>query len=524
MYKVFLADDEIVIREGIRNGFPWDDSQFILCGEAPDGEIAIPMIQELKPDILVTDIRMPFMDGLELARRVSRDMPWVHIVILSGYDEFSYAKEAISLGVNEYMLKPVSAQELDEVLSRIAKKIHQERTLQADLDILRQQLANATVFEREQLLCHILEGADTSAKLKQAEKLGICLDAPLLLVMLLEDAPAERLLVLHGILKRLANGLHGRAYQTLSKDKLILIVLGEDIKDIEERAYGLAQALAHEAVQYHLEAPIVAIGEAVTGIEQLPYALSSAKAVLRSIHGQSRRIVGSADMSMPGEIVDSDVLPLYEKLRHAALRDAEQIVEEYFASMGNRTSQSVLFMHYVLVDALLTATRIIKQHGGDPAKALPNELQQEGTLLQLSRDPRHALAAGKQMIYIALSVRDQSTFSRYSDILRKARAYIDDHSHRPEMTLSDVARHVSLSNNHFCTIFSQEMGQTFIEYLTQLRMDKSKVLLKTSKMRSSDIALEVGYNDAHYFSYLFKKNVGISPREFIREMSQSNHR
>ena len=116
MTKVFLADDEIVIREGIRTSFPWSETDYQLVGEAPDGEIALSMIRDTKPDILITDIRMPFMDGLELCRIVRRQMPWIGIIILSGYDEFEYARQAIQLGVKEYMLKPITAQELRQVL------------------------------------------------------------------------------------------------------------------------------------------------------------------------------------------------------------------------------------------------------------------------------------------------------------------------------------------------------------------------------------------------------------------------
>ena len=118
MVKVFLVDDEIVIREGIRNSFPWEESGYTLVGEAPDGEIALPMIRDANPDILITDIRMPFMDGMQLCREVKRQMPWIGVVILSGYDDFTYARQAISLGVKEYLLKPVTAQELKEVLDR----------------------------------------------------------------------------------------------------------------------------------------------------------------------------------------------------------------------------------------------------------------------------------------------------------------------------------------------------------------------------------------------------------------------
>ena len=120
MYKVFLAEDEIVVREGIRNSIPWEKIPYTLIGEAPDGEIALSMIQDLKPDILLTDIRMPFMDGLALSRIAKKSLPWLKIIILSGHDEFQYAREAISIGVEEYLLKPVSVQDMIKALDKVA--------------------------------------------------------------------------------------------------------------------------------------------------------------------------------------------------------------------------------------------------------------------------------------------------------------------------------------------------------------------------------------------------------------------
>ena len=159
MYKVFLVDDEIVIRENIRNSFPWEGnggSEFTLVGEAPDGEIALQTMQDVKPDILITDIRMPFMDGMQLCEAVSHTMPWVQIVILSGYDDFAYAQQAISLGVKEYLLKPVSAQQLLEVLQRIAGRIREQRRQQADIQRIKEQFASSSAFLREKLLSEAL--------------------------------------------------------------------------------------------------------------------------------------------------------------------------------------------------------------------------------------------------------------------------------------------------------------------------------------------------------------------------------
>ena len=127
MMNVFLVDDEIAIRESLRNTFPWEEKGFQLVGEAPDGEMALPMIRDLNVDILLTDIRMPFMDGMKLCEEIQRTMPWVERIILSGYDDFEYARKAITLGVSEYLLKPVTARELEQVLDRVRGKIEEKR-------------------------------------------------------------------------------------------------------------------------------------------------------------------------------------------------------------------------------------------------------------------------------------------------------------------------------------------------------------------------------------------------------------
>ena len=116
MIKVFLVEDEVVIRDAIKNSINWEQEGYEFVGEASDGELALPMILKEKPDILITDIRMPFMDGLELSRLVKKELPDTNIIILSGYDEFEYAKEAIKIGVEEYLLKPISSNVLLEHL------------------------------------------------------------------------------------------------------------------------------------------------------------------------------------------------------------------------------------------------------------------------------------------------------------------------------------------------------------------------------------------------------------------------
>jgi two-component system response regulator YesN len=521
MFKAFLVDDEIVIREGIRNSFRWDESDFTLCGEAPDGEMAFPMIQDLKPDILITDIRMPFMDGLTLARKVSQALPWTHIIILSGYDDFKYAQEAISIGVKHYLLKPVSAQKLGETLEAVAEKIRREREKQADVDLLMGQLASSSRYARERVVTQLLEGRSTPALLEESQALGIPLKARHYLVIQLGEVSAHEKSTLTGTLHRLVETQSSAAYcTTLLVNPAILLMQpeqsGEGQDDLEERAYALAGALEHEAKKSNIRMPAIAIGAPVSHLSELPQALASARAILRSIHGQPPRIVGSldVDLSSAAELLDGTILPLYEKLHYAAHKDGAKIAEDYFKSMGDTASQSLLVLNYMLIDVLLAATRIIKQCGGDPAQVLPVWLTQQTELMNLSRCPDKALEAAQMLISAALTYRDDHAASRYGEILRRARAFIEENYQRPDITLHDVASHVALSNNHFCTVFSQEMGVTFTEYITRTRMDKAKHLLINTSDRASEIAGAVGYNDPHYFSYLFRKQAGMTPTDF----------
>jgi two-component system response regulator YesN len=161
-YKVFFVDDEAAMRAGLRNSIHWEGSDFTLTGEAPDGELALPLISETLPDILITDVRMPFMDGLELSRRVARTMPWVKIIILSGHDEFEYARQAIKIGVSEYLLKPVTSGTLFRALESAAREIEAERERRRAIEGLKKEVSDARRFQTERVLSGLVYGLSGS--------------------------------------------------------------------------------------------------------------------------------------------------------------------------------------------------------------------------------------------------------------------------------------------------------------------------------------------------------------------------
>ncbi|GHU76886.1 DNA-binding response regulator [Clostridia bacterium] len=521
MYSVFLVDDEIVIREGIRNNFPWGKSGFTLCGEAPDGEIALSMLQELHPDILITDIRMPFMDGMTLCRNIVKSMPWVHIVILSGYDDFAYAREAITLGVKEYILKPVSVLQLRESLERISGLIGSERTRRANLDDLKRQLASSAQLIRERLLLRILDGMFGDSILAEARTLNLPLTAGQYTAMILRSEQPEDLLALRATAQRFADRSGGAIALAERGAELMALVLGDSARDVEERAYAFAQAVAHDDPKSR-----IAIGSMATKLQDVPKSTSDARDVLQVLMERETGILGVGDLDyamaeascgsagdlMP-ELMRAEVVQLYDKLRFAAADGVSRLVDEYLSSFGTTAVRSILILHYALVDIILACSRVIKSGGGDPVDVLP-ETRDQSLLLSQAFSAEDFTRLANDIIKRALLFRDTHASGSSAGVLRQACAYIETHYHRPEMTLHDAACAAGLSDNHFCTVFSQKMGMTFLEYLTRLRMSKAQAYLLETDLRSSDIAERIGYTDTRYFRYLFKKNMGLSPREY----------
>ena len=144
-YRVLLADDEAEIRQGISRKIDWAAQGFVLAGEAENGAEALELAEQIRPDVVLTDIKMPFMDGLELCRRLRRELPAAKLVVFSGFDDFEYARQAVSMGVSEYIMKPVNARELEEVLAGLRTQLEAQRQQRRDMEALRRRYEGAVL-------------------------------------------------------------------------------------------------------------------------------------------------------------------------------------------------------------------------------------------------------------------------------------------------------------------------------------------------------------------------------------------
>lgn len=514
LMKVFLVDDEISIRENLRNSFPWEEHGFQLIGEAPDGEMALPMLRDLNADILLTDIRMPFMDGMRLCEEVQRTMPWVERIILSGYDDFAYAQKAISFGVSEYLLKPVTSKELEEALDRVRNRILEKRRERENLTAMQERVSSGNQFLRDKLLASLFtdEGdpEDDDALRRQMRELGVNLTAGCYTVVdIAFEAEGEVRNACRNALTALADMSGGSTFVCASPKGARAVVLGDNPEDAEERAYSFANSAVHLPELIRNETLLIGVGDTVNDFHELRRSMRSARHARHLLAAEGtpgRRVTGAnEETSKQTPLTEAELSPLYERLQYAARDNVEPILTEY-----TKTMEPDIALGYLRVAALLAARQMIHEAGGHTRDVLEEDQVSEALHTE-GEEGFHLLA---ELIRTAMTYRDESGKGISNPNVSRARDYLSRNYADPNLMLQDVAGEVHMSQSHFSTVFSQETGLTFTQYLTALRIGKAKELLEATEMRSSQIAQEVGYNDSHYFSYLFKKNTGLTPSEY----------
>jgi two-component system response regulator YesN len=519
VYKVFLVEDEIVTREGIRDKVDWKGNGFEFCGEAPDGEIALPLIQAARPDVLITDIKMPFMDGLQLCKIVRERMPWVKIVILSGHDEFEYAQRAIKLGVTEYLLKPVTVQDLHNVLQEVAAQLEQERREQENLQKLQDQVEENRATLRERLLLKLVVGTVSSTEaIEKSQLLGLDLIARCYLVMIIKGELADRSEQFdyeeYQQVQQTVSGLVERNPDVflLKKDwaELVLIIKGNTPEYLQEEKDLLLELIKREIKRTRYQLAI-GVGTPKQRIADIYQSFVEALVGVQNAANENRD--SSDDAVDKVELLKVDRSSVENYLRCGVKEDFGKFFEAFIQPLSETALKSYLIKNYIFVDVVLAIAKFVNELGGDVDQVIP-ELNSIETVLTNTKTVEQLSEPVRKILLSALTFRDSRTNSQYTGIIRQAKEYIDRHYINPDLSLNDVAAQVNLSPSHFSVVFSQETCQTFKGYLTEIRIKKAKELLRMTTKRSAEISSEVGYSDPHYFSYVFRKNTGLSPTEF----------
>ena len=533
--KVFLVEDEMVIRRGIKNSIDWEKEGYIFCGEASDGELAYPMIIKEKPDILITDIRMPFMDGLELCKLVKKELPNIKILILSGYDEFDYAKEAIRLGVTEYLLKPISSGKLLEALNGVSESIRREKE---DKDLVRkymEEMRENTEHEKQKFFEQMIAGNLSMADaLETGKKYEMNLSAGMYNLLLFRFTLGEE--------NRKSGELLGEAEYAIEKlterleyvfefqrgvEGWAFLLMADNEEQMSERVKELSKDLEEIMKNYSTIAYFGGIGQLVARLRELEESFREAERALAArFTMELNRIISVEDIRMAqnvdtlddieitsfGEIEKTRTM-LEKFLNNGAEDEIDEFVDVYINELPEENLKSVLMRQYIIMDAYIVMMSFCEKIEG-----IEGEMQAQSEELKNSMKTSQTLEEIKNYIRMLLKkiigVRDTISGRRYSDIIEIAKDQIRKTYMSDEISLNTIAAEVGMSPSYFSSIFSKEMGKTFVEYLTEIRMDRAKELLMCSSMKTSEIGYEVGYKDPHYFSYIFKKTQNCTPKEF----------
>ena len=530
MIKVFLVEDEFVVREGIKKNVDWAGHGYEFCGDASDGEMAFPMIKKAMPDIVITDIKMPFMDGIELSRLLKKELPSIEIIILSGYEEFEYAKAGIEIGVARYLTKPINGNDLLKELDLLSVKI-QERNKEKELkNQYVKEMEENRQREKKDLFKEMVSGnRSMTGLLGMAEKLELDIASMWYNIVLMkaslpnntQDGYSDEYVTIDRELCRLEEkgqvlqfdrDLEGKAFLYMADSKDELMSLQKDnlakIKNILE---------AHAGIRY-----FIGIGEPVERLTALKESYeAAARAFAHRYLVKENMMLYLKDekeslQSLQEEFNIANVEP--KQVDRTKVRDFLRIgdgsetrffVEEYFRELGNSAMSSLVFRQYIMMDLYFCVAEFAEELGWSKDEIEPLDITKKE--LQTKEGSMEYLIG---ILRKAIELRDKAASTRHQDVVDEILQYIEEKYADEELSLNTIAEHVNFSPNHLSTVFSKQTGQTFIKYLTDFRMTKAKELLRCTGKRSSEISIEVGYRDPHYFSYLFKKTQGVTPTQY----------
>ena len=530
LYRIMLVDDEEEVRKAMIRQMDWEQLGFTVAGDAENGRDALEKLEQLEPDVVMTDIRMPYMDGLALTARIREKYPSVKILIFSGYDDFEYAQQAIKLHVTEYILKPVNSQELAEILQRIRISLDEEIEQRRNINTLRENYLGSLPILREMFLNNLVSRtADVDTVVPKLREYGIdILDARKWLAAVIHVEKMERsedqVLSQHQELipisvKKLVED-HLKPYcrfAVFDSIEGITVIAAVDQDNTQTGLINLLNDICRESRRF-LEVTItVGVGHSCGTLQEISRSYQTAVDALGY-----RAIVGSGKT-----IYINDVEPVSRgKLQLDAKGEAElvsaikfgpaeligTVIQGLISRMDDVRVHARQYQVYML-SIVNCVIRLMQQYDLDMGEMFGGQTPYGEILAGIHR--REEFAAW----LIPVACRMNEALNRERDnttrkVILEAREYIQDNYSNPELSVEMLCRHLHMSPAYFSAVFKKETGQTYINYLTEVRLEKAVELLNTTEDKTYVIAQKVGYQEQNYFSYVFKKKYGISPTRY----------
>lgn len=521
-YKVILVDDEPIILRSLQAAIDWESLGLEIAGTAKNGDGALKLMGEHSPEMIISDIRMPGMDGIALMREVLTNHPKRIFIVISGYGEFEYAREALRQGAFDYLLKPIDHDELTSMLQRAVAQLD----AQAENDRLLHSVQVLSVMARERLFSEWIEGNDRPlAYMQWMENSELDRDYFMAVVQLdhylrlnerwLMDEKRLWLFAVRNILEEWSSQHGGLTVFPFHSGEWIILFPSE----LQGQKAELGNDLIYQIKRYSKLGCSVGISRGSRGIQQLSQAYQSAtRALYQRFYSEKEGVF--IDLEAPiGEAPPSDLkypkqleTGLIESVRTldtqrlTVLLDELKLYIEQHTAAKESAERMLVEMSIVLYRQLEFANLLVEW----PLDGLIQDVHEAANLNESIGMLKKAFTSQMET-----SIRSQTKEDGHS-LVEKAKQYILNHYHK-DLSIEEVAEVVDLSISHFCTLFKQVSGYTFLEYLTECRMEKAKYILKNTSVKVYQIAPLVGYQDPKYFTQVFKRATGRTPSEFREE-------
>ncbi|NLV63950.1 MAG: response regulator [Clostridiaceae bacterium] len=537
MLKVMIVDDEYYFREALKISLSWQDLGFIVCGEAKNGKEALDMIDDLEPDIILVDINMPIMDGLEFVNELKNRGADCKIVILTGHSEFQYAKEAVKLGVYNYILKPVNEKELTETLIDIKRDIETEVNIKIEHNRLKQQVKESIPLLKEKFLNELIQGnlpRNKNAITKRMEYLNIhfCSEYYRVITIEINDESS-------GILNDEDKQLWKFAVSNISCELLeeyfpyemcydsfdrICIIVGVKKNNQELRLLLESRLeLIRTAVSKHLGFTVtIGVGNEKKSLHDISASYKEALVALKNMLTQGKDKVITYYSVEDSEIkinlftaVDRNQLLIH--LRTGDSKEIMNLLNQIFTEISSEDLHHEI-LYVICVEMAAVCMEYIIELGLPLKEVLPNNLLNIIEEIQSKRSIQEIREYMERIFKNTLEAASRSRSSKASVIVEGVKKYIHEHYDNSDMNIDEIARNLYVNYSHLCFIFKRDTGITINEYLTEYRMIKAKELFDAGNNLVLDVAAKVGYADANYFGKCFKKHYGLSPSKYIESI------
>ena len=531
-YTILLVDDESAVREGIRNRTPWERYNFTVVGEAENGIEALEMIEELHPDVVITDIKMPYLDGMELIKEIRKSHPPVTIIIISGYDEFTYAQQAIRYDVSEYVLKPVTGEDICNLLERTAKRLDEDIIRMQDQSRLQDVYNQALPLIREKFLVSLLTPVHqipNTSLIAKAKDYGFNLEGDEFIVATFEtdhdkqDDPLEAMAILEVALEVLQKEGNDIVFQF--ENQIVIIFTASSHGEVQYDSLFRKQTFRKvEQLQAYLEkyfpfSIVIGVGNLV----HVPSAIAqSYRQALEALNYSSfypeQNILIISDLEKPD--MQEDKAHLQELLSNVIISVKLGTEEQVVQSMHNLFGEKAASLPFEGLQALLLELssslntlaenydyNLFQLGSDEDSRSFFAEL---GSLNTLGKSRRW-------LTKVALAIRTAISGQRensHIQFVQDAKSLIAKHFTEAGFGLDQVCEMIGVSPSYFSSTFKREMGISFVQYLTTIRMDRAKELLVKSEGKTYEIAQAIGFTEPNYFSFCFKRHEGVSPSQY----------